>query len=379
MVFKLAVAFVALAATASAAVTKRVACPGGKQTATNEACCMFFDLAESLQSELFGSICGEDAHEAIRLSFHDAIGFSLSGEFAGTGADGSMIIFDPIETAFAANNGIDDSVDAVSPFLASGKFPGLTAGDLIQFSAAVAVSNCPGAPRLEFLAGRPNATIPATDGTVPKPEDPVEMIFARMKDAGFTPIDLVNLLVSHTVARSDTLIENQSAIPFDTTPFTFDTQVFLEVLLKGVDFPFGADSQTTPGAEAISPLPKSNMIRLASDFAIAHAPETACAWQDMVNNQELMSNNFQQAMAKLAVTGQNVRKLIDCSEAVPLPKPAVKKPATFPASTGPKDLQLSCAKPFPVLATDPGPATVIPECPDGSTDLDSCSTQIGST
>lgn len=59
-----------------------------------------------------------------------------------------------------------------------------------------------------------------------------------------------------------------------------------------------------------------------------------------------------QAMAKLAVTGQDVYKLVDCSDAVPIPKPAVKKPATFPAGTGPKDVQQSCPKPFPALKTD---------------------------
>lgn len=57
-------------------------------------------------------------------------------------------------------------------------------------------------------------------------------------------------------------------------------------------------------------------------------------------------------MAKLAVTGQNAGRLIDCSEAVPIPKPAVGKPATFPAGTGPKLVQQSCSKPFPVLRTD---------------------------
>ncbi len=38
--------------------------------------------------------------------------------------------------------------------------------------------------------------------------------------------------------------------------------------------------------------------------------------------------SFAQAMAKMAVTGQNVNRLIDCSEAVPVPVPAVRKPAT---------------------------------------------------
>lgn len=57
-------------------------------------------------------------------------------------------------------------------------------------------------------------------------------------------------------------------------------------------------------------------------------------------------------MAKLAVVGQDTSKMVDCSEAVPKPVPAVKKPATFPAGTGPKLLQLSCDSPFPALATD---------------------------
>lgn len=114
----------------------------------------------------------------------------------------------------------------------------VTAGDLIQFAGAVAVSNCPGAPQLEFLAGRPNATFPAEDGTVPEPQDPVEQILARMGDAGLSAEDTINLLVSHTVARSDTLVPGHQAVPFDSTPFTFDSQFFLEVLLKGVSPPF---------------------------------------------------------------------------------------------------------------------------------------------
>ena len=47
-----------------------------------------------------------------------------------------------------------------------------------------------------------------------------------------------------------------------------------------------------------------------------------------LDNQRLMQSNFKSAMAKLAVTGQNVRKLVDCSDVVPIPKPPVAKPAT---------------------------------------------------
>lgn len=62
---------------------------------------------------------------------------------SGGGADGSMLLFPDIEPLFAANNGIIDSVDALIPFLSSGKFPTITAGDMIQFAATVAVGLCP--------------------------------------------------------------------------------------------------------------------------------------------------------------------------------------------------------------------------------------------
>lgn len=129
-------------------------------------------------------------------------------------------------------------------------------------------TNCPGAPQLQFLAGRPNATVAAVDGTVPLPESDVDTILSRMEDAGFTPAELIHLLASHSIARSDTLVPGHEAVPFDSTPFTFDTQIFLEVLLKGVGLPFGVNS-STPGSEVNSPIPESGEMRLQSDFALA--------------------------------------------------------------------------------------------------------------
>ena len=138
------------------------------------------------------------------------------------------------------------------------------------------------------------------------------------------------------------------------TPFTFDTQIFLEVLLKGVGFP-GTDNNT---GEVESPLPMTSgsdtgEMRLQSDFALARDERTACFWQSFVNEQEFMAQSFKAAMSKLAILGHSRNSLIDCSEVVPEPKPAVKKPASFPATTGPKDLQLTCrALRFPTLTQD---------------------------
>lgn len=86
----------------------------------------------------------------------------------------------------------------------------------IQFAAAVGVSNCPGAPRLEFRLGRPPPVAPAADNTVPEPFrksnryggnrcgfltptytiDDVTTILARFEDAGFKPDEVVALLAS---------------------------------------------------------------------------------------------------------------------------------------------------------------------------------------
>jgi len=83
---------------ASAAVVKRSTTCSTGQTTANAACCgsyhftpvektirlsipvALFPVVDLLQKELFdGGECGEEAHSALRLSFHDAIGFSTSG------------------------------------------------------------------------------------------------------------------------------------------------------------------------------------------------------------------------------------------------------------------------------------------------------------
>ena len=42
----------------------------------NEACCVLFPILSDIQENLFENECGDNAHEALRLTFHDAIGIS---------------------------------------------------------------------------------------------------------------------------------------------------------------------------------------------------------------------------------------------------------------------------------------------------------------
>ncbi|KAF8893865.1 manganese peroxidase 3 [Infundibulicybe gibba] len=341
---------------ANAAVIKRVACADGVHTATNAACCALFPVLDDIQANLFdGGECGEEAHESLRLTFHDAIGFSPTK--GGGGADGSIIIFDDIETAFHANGGIDDIVDVQKPFIARHN---LTAGDFIQFAGAVAVSNCPGAPRLNFFMGRPEATAPSPDLLVPEPFDTIDTILARMGDAGFSSDEVVALLASHTVAAADLVDPSIPGTPFDSTPGLFDTQVFIEVQLRGTAFPGTGTGQATEG-EVESPL--RGEMRLQSDHDLARDSRTACEWQSFANNQAKMQTAFKAVMLKLSILGHNQADLIDCSEVIPVPKVLTTTPH-LPAGKVKTDIEQACASAaFPALTAQAGPATAVPPVP----------------
>jgi hypothetical protein len=62
----------------TAALVPRVSCSDGSVVA-NEKCCCLIPVLKDIQENLFeGGKCGEDAHSAVRIAFHDAIGFSLN-------------------------------------------------------------------------------------------------------------------------------------------------------------------------------------------------------------------------------------------------------------------------------------------------------------
>nr|BAU36968.1 manganese peroxidase [Pholiota nameko] len=344
---------IALAATqvANAGLAKRVTCATG-QTTANAKCCALFPVVDFIQENLFdGGECGEEAHSALRLAFHDAIGFSIHGG-KGAGADGSILAFNQTETAFHANGGIDDITDRQ---FAVWQGTNISAGDFVHLAAAIGTGNCPGAPRLQFQFGRPPPVAPAPDLTVPEPTDSVTAILARFADAGFSAAEAVALLSSHTVAAADVVDPSIPGTPFDSTVGTFDTQVFLEVLLKGTAFP-GNGSQA---GEVLSPL--AGEMRLQSDFAISQDSRTACLWQAMINDQNRMVTQFKAAMAKLQTLGQ--KNLIDCSDVVPVPAPFAG-PIKFPASFSQKDVQIAChTTRFPTIQTVAGPAPTVAPVP----------------
>ncbi|KAJ7716902.1 manganese peroxidase 2 [Mycena maculata] len=361
------VLLVALATVSNAALTRRVVCPDGN-TVTNEACCALFPVLEDIQANMldFGE-CGDAAHTALRVSFHDAIGFSNSDASMGTGADGSIFIFGETELSFSANLGIADAFNLEASFINKHN---ISIADFIQFSAAVSLTQCPGILRPTFMFGRVDATSPAPDGTVPEPFQTVDDILARMGDAGFTPAEVVALLASHSIAGADDIDPTIQGVPFDSTPSVFDTQFFVETQLRGTLFPGTGGNQ----GEVESPI--AGELRLQSDSELARDSATACLWQANVNNQAQMAINFQQAFAKMQLLGQDVSKMVDCSEVIPVPPPisASAAQAFFPPGLSNADIEQACADtPFPTLPTAPGASAItVPEIVQDPTTNGAC-------
>jgi len=163
-----------------------------------------------------------------------------------------------------------------------------------------------------------------------------------MADAGFSPTELVQLLSAHSTAHVNNLT-------LDSTSAKFDTQFFLEVLLQG-----NATVPSAGGSVAQAPEPSilvQGVVRLQSDFAIARDSQTACVWQDMINNQQLMASSFASVQLKLSITGQDRSELVDCSEAVPVPASLSGESAAFPAGFSNKDVQQVCPSPFPSVGS----------------------------
>ncbi|KZV88636.1 manganese peroxidase [Exidia glandulosa HHB12029] len=343
-----------LASGVFALATPRSTCADGT-TVKNAACCRFIPIRDALINDVFEGVCGENAHSTVRIAFHDAIGFSRAGGKGG-GADGSMIAFDDIELNFPANAGIDEIVEDLEPFALAN---GISFGDVIHFGSSVALSLCPGAPVVQTFVGRANATAPAPDGTVPDPFNPVTQILARMADAGFSSDEVIALLASHSIAAQDEIEPEIQRAPFDSTPGIFDSQVFLEVQLRGTSFPGNGSHE----GQVESPMPGE--FRLQSDHEFARDSRTACTWQTFALNQALMAQKFAQAMAKLSLLGQNPNQLTDCTEIIPQAAPAPLKVAFIPAGQTHNDIEQACATQlFPsTLSTQAGTTTSVARVP----------------
>ncbi|KAH9935221.1 manganese peroxidase [Epithele typhae] len=344
-----------------------VPCTGNNGVAVPDACCVWLDVLDDIQQNLFdGGECNEDAHEALRLTFHDAIGYSpklvRAGKFGCVAfildpSHGSIMQWSDIELQDPANDGMDEIIEAERQIALRYN---VSFGDFIQFAGAVGVGNCKGGPQLLFFSGRKNDSKPAPAGLIPQATDSVDTIINRVGDIGFSALQLVWMLISHTVGTQNTVDPTIAGSPLDSTPYDFDAQFFVETLLNGTINPGGQDQVPTGGV--LSPYPGE--FRLASDFAVARDPRTACEFQHMLLDRQNMLQKYKVVMNTLALLGQgsNVAFMTNCTNIIPVP-PAVNFQPFLPAGLSMGDVLPACtATPFPSLTAAPvsGPMTSIP-------------------
>ena len=159
----------------------------------------------------------------------------------------------------------------------------------------------------------------------------------------------------HSIAASKIINPSIAGAPFDTTPDMFDTQFYLEELLRSRGF----HGDALQRGQADSPI--EGEMRIMSDYLIARGgyffkpcsvacayitlplqldSRTSCTWQSFINNQARMAESFANAMAKLSVLGQDTSKMIDCSEVIPVPKSLpIEHQCVYPAGFSQADVE----------------------------------------
>ena len=73
----------------------------------------------------------------------------------------------------------------------------------IQFAAALSLSLCPGAPKVNFSMGRPPPTGPAPPNIIPQPFNTVDELLDIFAGLNISSDELVALLSVHSVAGAD--------------------------------------------------------------------------------------------------------------------------------------------------------------------------------
>ncbi|KAF7368289.1 Peroxidase [Mycena venus] len=278
----LGIAFLALISAISSGQTKppkRATCSKGRTSA--------FDI----RSVASGSTCGMIFRRTCltaALAMKESMRLFLQLESVGLGADGSMHHTD-IEANYRESQAYypaallmassrerrgwsvafpnvsqsspylcrlsDESTELQQPIAVRHR---VSFGDFIQFAGAVRITNCPGAPSLEFMAGRFNFSFASPDG--------------------FSPNEIVDLVVSHTVAAQDHVDPTSSCGYLGplVTPGQFDSQFFME-LLAGSAFP-GNGGGT----------PERLCLRLVERSVCSPiSPSMACEWQSFVSQYSL--------------------------------------------------------------------------------------------
>jgi manganese peroxidase len=193
------------------------------------------------------------------------------------------------------NNGLQPiRLYAIELLLLYGIF-GVTAADLIQFMAAVAIATCPLGPRIRTFVGRDNSALSPT-GLLPNVNSNAATLINLFSDKTFTPDALVALLGAHTTSNQFYVSPPKAGAPQDTTPGIWDASFFSEML---------------------SSKPAAKVYQFSSDLLISNATQTKGTWHsfaDPVVGQNNWNLAFSKAFVRLSLLGVNkINKLTDVS------------------------------------------------------------------
>ncbi|KAK2010246.1 peroxidase [Colletotrichum eremochloae] len=269
----------------------------GSPECSADKCCVWKHVANELVTVFSDdSGCTNIARGSIRLGFHDAAAWS---KFTGPlgGADGSVVLA-PEETKRPINRGLEEIIEQMKVWHAKYSQFGAGMADLIQFAATTATVSCPGGPRIKTLVGRKDSYVPAPDGLLPDPRDPVDKLIGMFANKTITAPGLAALVGAHTTSRQRFFDPERADTPQDTTPGVWDVAFYQQTLAPG---PVAAEIVTFP-----------------SDTVLSKDPRSAPAFQAFAAQPPLWAGAFAKEYLRMSLLGvYNINELTDCTKALP--------------------------------------------------------------
>jgi len=244
-----------------------------------------------------GFQCGDNARAAMRASFHDCAAFD---PVAGVGGcDGSLLLTNEVnDNAF--DDGLQDYVNLTQSFLQMPQFAGkIGAADLLQFSAAVAIRNCPDGPVVPTFIGRVDSSVESGNVlTFDGHHTADEVLAVLTPNFGLSAEEVGALIGVHTTAEQCDFELDAPEAPQDPTPQLFDVEFFSET--------FQANAS-------------AGVVRFDTDVSLSQHPVAGPVMKSFINNPKLFHEKFVPALIKMGVAGQDRSALteIDCAAFIP--------------------------------------------------------------
>lgn len=130
-------------------------------------------------------------------------------------------------------------------------------------------------------------------GVLPRPSDDASTLLKLFASKGFTAVDLVALIGSHSTGRQFSTDPSKSGASMDSTPGQWDTKFY---------------SETRDGKAPFT---------LQSDKALADNIISGISFKLFANNRAAWAAAFVPAMMKMSLLGVKGDFLVDCTGALP--------------------------------------------------------------